>query len=223
MIVGWVPARRAMLGALNHLLPSAGSYRAQLCGLPVPQGELGLARMVLSGDLEGGLASAWRCYHHGSLWCRVWPEAGQSAFHQAHSGERAGGQGQLLAGGRPHPEGMGALGCRALTGSLICPSLEGSSLAGVTHCQGPAMAVLEPVLPVPAPCPSPPAVPGTLQGLSGPSSLLPGLVACPAGTVELCPSYCPHSVWSPTVCLCPHWMTVLGVCQIKQCLKYLGK
>lgn len=174
-MAGWVSGPscstgtgHALLGALN-LLPSARGYRAQLWGLPVPQGELGRVGMVLRGDLEGVLHLP-DCHHHGSLWCRVWPEAGESALHQAHSGERAGGQGQLLAGGRPHPEGMGAPGCTALTVGLICPSLEGSSLASVTAGASHGYAGGSSVW-CPLPAPAPLAVPGTPQGLSGPSSL----------------------------------------------------
>lgn len=65
--------------------------------------------------------------------------------------------------------------------------------------QDAATAMLGAVLSVSTPYPSPPAVPGTLQGLSGPSSLLPGLMACPAVTVGSCPPYCPYS--GPRLCV----------------------
>lgn len=149
-MAGWVSGPscstetgHALLGALN-LLPSARGYRAQLWGLPVPQGELGRVGMVLRGDLEGVLHLP-DCHHHGSLWCRVWSEAGESALHQAHSGERAGGQGQLLAGGRPHPEGMGGPGLHG-TSLWVSSAPLWRAHPWLVSLQGPAMAMLEAVL-----------------------------------------------------------------------------
>jgi len=120
---------RAVLGAPNPPGLSPGLQNADLGLATVPRGARTGCGDVGRGDLEGVQHLPGSGTAVGSLWCRVRPEAGKSALHQAHSGERAGGEGRLLAGGRSHPEGTGPTGRTALLG---IPPTPAGPLAGVT-------------------------------------------------------------------------------------------
>lgn len=128
-MAGLVPGSGVPCWGHQTRLASAWGCRAQVWGLLVPKGSwCGLVGMGVRGDLKGVLYLSVPGTVVGSLWCRVWPEAGKSALHQAHSRERAGGKGQLFAGGRPHPEGTGAHGAHGTSRGapplrVACPCL----------------------------------------------------------------------------------------------------
>lgn len=118
-----------MLGALN-LLPSAGGYGAQLWGLPVPPGELQLVGMVLRGDFERVMhlpdsATSPSGAEYGL-------KLGSQLFikHIVESGLAA--KGNSLQEGDLILKVWGPQGVEHSRGGLICPFLEGLSLAGVT-------------------------------------------------------------------------------------------